>query len=63
MDARTMGLYLQLFLSVLSISCMHVAPGCSHGTMKLLAFATHQFAHKIMDLSVPYIRISFNSSY
>ena len=48
-----------LFLSVpptVCISYMHAAPGLFSWSMELLAFATRQFAPKIVDLSVRFIR-------
>ena len=43
--------------SFLCISYMHAASGLSSRSMELLAFASRQFASKIVDLSVRFIRI------
>ena len=48
-----------VFLSVLSISYMHAASGLFSWSMELLAFASRQFAPKIVDLSVRFIRFFF----
>ena len=47
-----------LFLSVLSISSMHAAPGLLSWSMELLlAFASRQFSPKIVDMCVRFIRV------
>ena len=55
---------LLLLLSILfsCISYMHAASGLLSWSMELLAFASHQFAPKIVDLAVRLIRILLYSS-
>ena len=51
-----------LFLCISLISYMHAASGLFSWSMELLAFASRQFAPKMVDLSVRFIRILFYSS-